>query len=121
VPGGWGAADGENEELGWGSNHDHEDICVYPVSSLHSLLWGDTPAVPSPDSRLLLFSGVYWKLTRLGSLTQLDSCEKQEISVRKGYRIELFSAEISTSFQSNCLLLAYLSENEKRLPSLRAA
>ena len=62
--------------LGWNN--------MYPVSSLHSLLWDGTSTVPSPDSRLLLFSGIYWKLIRLGSQTQLNSWERQEISLRKG-------------------------------------
>ncbi|MDW7664536.1 MAG: hypothetical protein SCH12_06680 [Nitrosomonadaceae bacterium] len=38
-----------------------------------------------------------------------------------GGLVAYFPAVIHPSFQSNCLLLAYLSENGKRLPSLRAA
>ena len=56
----------------WG-NTLFEGNNMYPLSSLHSLLLGDTPTVPSPESELLLFSGIYWKLIKLGSLNQLDS------------------------------------------------
>ena len=42
----------------WG-NTLFEGNNMYPLSSLHSLLLGDTPTVPSPESELLLFSGIY--------------------------------------------------------------